>query len=76
MKRDTILILITKLAEERRYSELIDVYDCYLDKIAEYYEAPILNEHLDIVIKALFIKVYITIFVYSFIFNIFLFAYK
>ena len=57
MKREPVLILITKLAEEKRYSELIDVYECYLNNITEKNERPLLHEHINIVTNALFIQV-------------------
>ncbi len=57
LNRETILMLIKKLADQKRYTELIEAYECYLNKMTDKSRQPILNEHLDIFVKAIFLQV-------------------
>jgi hypothetical protein len=50
-------MLIKKLADQKRYTELIEAYECYLNKMTDKSRQPILNEHLDIFVKAIFLQV-------------------
>ena len=57
LNRETILILLSKLDEESRFSDIVFVYETYLNKIKEKEQRPILNDHIDIYSKALYVMV-------------------
>lgn len=48
---------MTKLAEQRRYVDILFVYEDYLKNITSSTHQPVLNNHLDIFTKALFLVV-------------------
>lgn len=58
---------MTKLAEDRRYSEALLVYEHYLTKLNSTTRQPILNDHLDVYTKSLYLIVGLKFFINIFI---------